>query len=74
MKWSSSPARVICRSSARYSGPMKPTTVFTRNGSKARATPYARASSVSWSTPWWAPADSALPWPVSKYITFVPMN
>ena len=39
MKWSSSPARVICRSSERYSGPMKPTTLLTRNGSKARATP-----------------------------------
>ena len=39
MKWSSSPARTIWRSSYRYSGPMKPTTEFTRNGAKARATP-----------------------------------
>ncbi|MNR22497.1 hypothetical protein D3C85_1394530 [compost metagenome] len=27
---------------------------------------------VCWSTPWCALADSALPWPVSKYITLLP--
>ncbi|MCY1268820.1 hypothetical protein D9M68_324610 [compost metagenome] len=27
---------------------------------------------VCWSTPWWALADSALPWPVSKYMTLSP--
>ncbi len=33
-KWSSRPARMICLPLYRYSGPMKPTTVFTRNGLK----------------------------------------
>ena len=33
-KWSSSPARVICLPSYRYSGPMKPTTVLTSSGEK----------------------------------------
>ena len=28
---------------------------------------------VCWSTPWWASADSALPCPVSKYITLLPI-
>ena len=37
-----------------------------------RATAYARASQVCWSTPWWALADSALPCPVSKYMTLSP--
>ena len=27
---------------------------------------------VCWSQPWWALADSALPWPVSKYMTLSP--
>lgn len=51
---------------------MKPTTVFTRNGSNLRATAYARTSQVCWSTPKCAFADSALPWPVSKYIRLLP--
>jgi hypothetical protein len=50
----------------------KPTTVLTRSGLKRRATAYARASIVCWSTPKCAPDDSALPWPVSKYMTFRP--
>ncbi|ALE78557.1 hypothetical protein WY02_09060 [Pseudonocardia sp. AL041005-10] len=63
---------MICLPSWRYSGPMNPTTVLTSSGSNARATAYARASNVCWSTPWWASADSALPCPVSKYMQFVP--
>ena len=66
MKWSSSPARVIWRASARYSGPMNPTTELTSSGSKASATACARASQTSWSIPSCASADSALPCPVSK--------
>ena len=37
---------MICLPSYKYSGPMKPTTVFTSSGSNRRATAYARASSV----------------------------
>ena len=37
-KWSSNPARVICLPSNKYSGPMKPTTVFTSSGRYRRAT------------------------------------
>ena len=39
IKWSSRPARVTCRASYRYSGPMKPTTVLTRKGWNRLAKP-----------------------------------
>jgi hypothetical protein len=66
------PARMICLPSYRYSGPMKPTTVFTSNGSNCARDRIRAPSQVCWSTPKCALADSALPWPVSKYITLLP--
>ena len=39
MKWSSRPARITCLELYRYSGPMKPTTVFTRKGWNRLAKP-----------------------------------
>lgn len=56
---------------------MKPTTVLTSSGSKARATAYARHSRVCWSTglppaPRWVPDESGVPWPVSKYMALSP--
>ena len=58
--------------SYKYSGPMKPTTVLTSSGANSRATAYARASQVCCVDPVMRVADSALPWPVSKYMTLSP--
>jgi hypothetical protein len=50
---------------------MKPTTVLTSSGEGPRHAVGPRLQ-VCWSTPWWALADSAEPWPVSKYMTLSP--